>query len=391
MATRRNPNGNRGGRVSNASTHTAPTSSSHGPVIKSPAAKTMRKKRNASAATQNDSVNDDGTQIETLPMEKTTHSAVRSRMKRAERSTDAGGDQYDKQLAAFARETVKTGVQKLVKDFNEARAAMPKNIPKTAFERNPDKNRYKDVLCIDETRVVLRWPETTTNDYIHANWVQVRGEKRYICTQGPTAKTVEDFWRMVVQEKAKGIVMLTEVMELGKKKCEQYWPRINGESLEYAYMTVKNVGVTEVERMILSTRLEITTVSGEKMTCEHILWSGWPDRSVPDNFLATLRLVRKIAPLTPCIVHCSAGIGRTGTIVGLDMAQRAMQAGEAVNMHDIVKELRKYRHGSVQTDIQFVFMHAVLLRLADNRKATTKDTVKPFFDQYNQFVQSRGG
>lgn len=71
---------------------------------------------------------------------------------------------------------------------------------------------------MDETRVVLQWPPDNSNDYIHANWVHVRGEKRYICTQGPTPKTVEDFWRLVFQEKIKGIIMLTEVMEQKKKK-----------------------------------------------------------------------------------------------------------------------------------------------------------------------------
>ena len=82
---------------------------------------------------------------------------------------------------------------------------------------------FSDVICIDESRVVLNWPPGHPNDYIHANWVQVRGEKRYICTQGPTPKTVEDFWRMVFQEKIKGIVSLTEIMELGKKKFVTFY------------------------------------------------------------------------------------------------------------------------------------------------------------------------
>ena len=75
-----------------------------------------------------------------------------------------------------------------------------------------------------------------------------------------------------------------------------------------------------------------------------------------------------MAQFSPCLVHCSAGIGRTGTIVGLDLCQKTLQAGEKADMHEIVKELRKFHHGSVQTEVQFVFMHAVILKLAENRK-----------------------
>uniref|UniRef100_A0A914ZHK2 Tyrosine-protein phosphatase domain-containing protein n=1 Tax=Panagrolaimus superbus TaxID=310955 RepID=A0A914ZHK2_9BILA len=198
-----------------------------------------------------------------------------SKQKKDHHSTEhGGGDGYDKQLAIFVKETLKIGVPKLVKDFHEARATAPKNMPKTAFEKNHDKNRYKDVICMDETRVVLSWPPENPNDYIHANWVQVRGEKRYICTQGPTSKTVEDFWRLVFQEKCKGIVMLTEVMELGKKKCEQYWPKTVGDSMTSGLCTIVNKKVTEVEKMLLSTQLEVTA-NGETLKCEHVLWTGW--------------------------------------------------------------------------------------------------------------------
>uniref|UniRef100_A0A914QUA7 Uncharacterized protein n=1 Tax=Panagrolaimus davidi TaxID=227884 RepID=A0A914QUA7_9BILA len=96
-----------------------------------------------------------------------------------------------------------------------------------------------------------------------------------------------------------------------------------------------------------------------------------------------------MSPFSPCLVHCSAGIGRTGTIVGLDLCQKTLQAGEKVDMHEIVKELRKFRHGSVQTDVQFVFMHAVILKLAENRKAATKEQLKPFFDEYAAYVATR--
>ncbi|VDM29904.1 unnamed protein product [Toxocara canis] len=114
----------------------------------------------------------------------------------------------------------------MVKEFMDIKKSCPPpaQLKKTAFDKNTDKNRYKDVYCTDDTRVVLSYPEGG-NDYIHANWVDIGESKhRFICTQAPKANTVADFWRMVWQEKSKAIVMLCNIMECGKKKCEQYWP-----------------------------------------------------------------------------------------------------------------------------------------------------------------------
>ncbi|EJW74576.1 hypothetical protein WUBG_14516 [Wuchereria bancrofti] len=107
-----------------------------------------------------------------------------------------------------------------MKEFKEIRESSipPSQLVKTAFDKNPDKNRYRDVFCVDETRVVLNYPPKTTNDYIHANWVDVVSMKqRFICTQAPKENTVEDFWRMVWQESCRSIIMLCNIMECGKK------------------------------------------------------------------------------------------------------------------------------------------------------------------------------
>uniref|UniRef100_A0A1I7YKE7 Protein-tyrosine phosphatase n=1 Tax=Steinernema glaseri TaxID=37863 RepID=A0A1I7YKE7_9BILA len=234
------------------------------------------------------------------------------------------------------------------------------------------------------------WPPGHPNDYIHANWVPVHGEKRYICTQGPTEKTVEDFWRLVWQEKCRGIVMLCGVMELGKKKCEQYWPSQQGEQLTSGQLTIKNTKVHELEKMLVSSSLELS-FQGQTHRVEHIIWNGWPDRGVPENHLACLRLVRKMAPLAPVVVHCSAGIGRTGTIVGLDMFQTNLYNGEKLSLADVVKELRVHRHGSVQTDVQFIYMHRVIFGLADNKKVVKEAEIAAFLAEYDAFIKSKGG
>ncbi|VDN02512.1 unnamed protein product [Thelazia callipaeda] len=124
------------------------------------------------------------------------------------------------------------GVEGILKQFQiYLKTYIPPNLSHTAFDRNMLKNRYKDVVCIDETRVVLQEGDC---DYIHAN--HVRGEpfvNPFICTQGPLPMTVNDFWTMIMQEKVSNIVMLCNVMEAGKNKCFQYWPQEVGTSLTF--------------------------------------------------------------------------------------------------------------------------------------------------------------
>ncbi|CAD5213966.1 unnamed protein product [Bursaphelenchus xylophilus] len=328
--------------------------------------------------------NDDGTQMEP----KTIDSGHRSHHSKARsiQGTNREGNEaiFNRALKEFCLNSIETGPKKLANEFVETRSAMPKNVPKTAFQAHGPKNRYKDVICLDETRVKLTWPDSG-NDYIHANYVNMDGKMRYICTQGPTADTTVDFWRMVWQEKCKGILMLCEVMEMGKKKCEQYWPLKVGEEGEYGPIKVKTLKVLQTEEHLHTTHLEITAV-GETRQVHHILWEKWPDRGVPKDYLGCLRLIKRINPIVPVVVHCSAGIGRTGTIVGLEMLQLKLQKGEVCTMAEVVAELRKYRHGSVQTDVQFLYMHRVIMELATNRKAITRAELQGFYEEYDKIV-----
>uniref|UniRef100_A0AC34RT02 Tyrosine-protein phosphatase domain-containing protein n=1 Tax=Panagrolaimus sp. JU765 TaxID=591449 RepID=A0AC34RT02_9BILA len=129
-------------------------------------ASTVRRRAKVSVKDE-EVINDDGTQMEGPPPAKTKKRA-------GSNSVEAGGDEYDKALAKFVKKSIEIGCDKLVSDFNESRAKMRTDMPKTAFDANVDKNRYKDVICIDETRVVLKWPPENPNDYIHANWVNLR-------------------------------------------------------------------------------------------------------------------------------------------------------------------------------------------------------------------------
>ncbi|TKR64518.1 hypothetical protein L596_025032 [Steinernema carpocapsae] len=150
------------------------------------------------------------------------------------------------------------------------------------------------------------------------------------------------------------ILMLCGIMESGKKKCEQYWPAKMGQSMTSGLIAIKNLKQTDTEKSCTSSTLELTC-QGERLKVEHVFWMGGQvgvqfqrfktpyiivDRGVPEKNTITLRLIKRTIGMAPILVHCSAGIGRTGTIVGLDMCQQMMNAGEKVNMHEIVKELR---------------------------------------------------
>uniref|UniRef100_A0A1I7RR96 Protein-tyrosine phosphatase n=1 Tax=Bursaphelenchus xylophilus TaxID=6326 RepID=A0A1I7RR96_BURXY len=297
-------------------------------------------------------------------------------------------------MRRFANTIVSKGVDGLLREYSELKLACPgpDSVPRTSFLKNPEKNRYKDIPCIEDTRVNLKWPPGTTENYIHANWVRglpgltdpkTGAEKMMICTQGPTKETVPDFWRMVWQEKIKAIVMLCSVVENGKKKCEQYWPEKRGDSMALPFCTVTNRGYDRIglrkdrEKDLLYTTL-IVKAKGSDGTdkshyVNHVLWSGWPDKAVPLTASGALALIMKTWTYSPAVVHCSAGVGRTGTIVALEACLRQLLSGEELSVYNIVKNLRNRRYLACQTDLQYLYIHMGLLTYI------TSKNVSPFF------------
>lgn len=304
------------------------------------------------------------------------------------------GSQYEDALREFVLHACKISVQGLLAEFHEIRRITQPigEKPKIAFDTNPDKNRYLDVYCVDESRVLLHGGDA---NYIHANWVDVPNEqRRYICTQGPMEATVADFWRMVWQEKCKSIVMLCNVIEMGVKKCEQYWPENVGQEITFGTLRIKTTAKEEFEGLMTVTTLKLTDNSNpfvqQSHEVKHILWSEWPDRGVPTDALVCIKLIEKIKTLSPTVIHCSAGIGRTGTIVALDLIMSSLRAGDFKTAKEIVIEFRSKRHGSVQTDIQYIYMHRVFIALGLSLEAVEESEVKGFIDAYEALCKQRG-
>ncbi|GMT18588.1 hypothetical protein PFISCL1PPCAC_9885, partial [Pristionchus fissidentatus] len=283
-----------------------------------------------------------------------------------------------------------TGIQGLLAEFDDIkRTTQPiGGTPKIAFDSHADRNRYKDVYCVDESRVVLKWPEGAL-DYIHANWAPVDDKRKYICTQGPIVATIDDFWRMVWQEKCLSIVMLCNIVEQGKKKCEQYYPESGEFEAQYGQVNVKVKDRQEWCKFITISTL-ILSDGKDNRECEHYHWNNWPDRGVPLDVTTCMKLLTRLKRLSPTVIHCSAGIGRTGTIVGLDMMIAKIMAGEKTTLKDVVVELRGKRHGSVQMDIQYLYMHRVMLADAVLKKVATDAEVADFINQYETLCKQRG-
>ncbi|CAI4222886.1 unnamed protein product [Auanema sp. JU1783] len=277
-------------------------------------------------------------------------------------------------VQAWVQRALDMGVQNLVKEFQMLAKWIPDNMTCDEFLKNREFNRYQDVPCQDDRRIVLNWPGVD-NDYIHANFVATpNSDKRFICTQGPLEGTQFAFWIMVVQEEVESIIMLCNTMECGKIKCHQYYPlekntsRVFGEGDSAIMVTtidIKNLSAEDpfvrVSRFIVHWKNR----SGENQSrmISHYQWENWPDRGVPPTNLTAVNVLSHVRGSTkPILVHCSAGIGRTGTIVAIAYVQEKMQAGlNCMDMNDLLKELRSQRPYSIQNEYQYIYVHRVLL------------------------------
>uniref|UniRef100_A0A0R3PLA1 Protein-tyrosine phosphatase n=1 Tax=Angiostrongylus costaricensis TaxID=334426 RepID=A0A0R3PLA1_ANGCS len=221
--------------------------------------------------------------------------------------------------------------------------------------------RYQDVPCQDQNRVVLKWHCAVT-DYIHANYVATPvSEKRFILTQGPLDGTVNEFWQMVLQEEAETIIMLCNCIETGKNKCSPYWPDKIGETKQFNGATrcfqTRVLSPEELTVLVCILNMKYTAAN-----VRHYQWQDWPDRGVPPCKLTSMELLSRVRGTTkPIVVHCSAGIGRTGTIVAIEYIMGKDRFPLRNPMNDLLKELRNQRAYTIQNDLQYLYIHRVML------------------------------
>uniref|UniRef100_G1S6N7 Tyrosine-protein phosphatase non-receptor type n=1 Tax=Nomascus leucogenys TaxID=61853 RepID=G1S6N7_NOMLE len=233
--------------------------------------------------------------------------------------------------------------------------------------QNLDKNRYKDVLPYDTTRVLLQGNE----DYINASYVNMEIPaanlvNKYIATQGPLPHTCAQFWQVVWDQKLSLIVMLTTLTERGRTKCHQYWPDppdVMDHGSFHIQCQSEDCTIAYVSREMLVTN----TQTGEEHTVTHLQYVAWPDHGVPDDssdFLEFVNYVRSLrVDSEPVLVHCSAGIGRTGVLVTMETAMCLTERNLPIYPLDIVRKMRDQRAMMVQTSSQYKFVCEAILRV----------------------------
>ncbi|CAB3405585.1 unnamed protein product [Caenorhabditis bovis] len=237
----------------------------------------------------------------------------------------------------------------------------------TAFlhAANKKKNRYENIRCLDKSRVRLTFMSKNEpgSDYIHANYVTSRYLKhRYILTQGPKKFTIVDFWRMIWQEKTTEIVMLCNFVEHNREKCSEYFPRNHSTSMKFDKLCLSFEDST-TDKSVVTTKLRLE-YNGEKRIITHFQWVEWPDYQVPGSSETMLRLLRKIrGKKMPPVIHCAAGVGRSGTLMAIEIALMAINNFHLVpDFKQIVTSLRMNgRCGAVQTLQQYMLIRKVVL------------------------------
>uniref|UniRef100_A0A8C1ZUE5 Receptor-type tyrosine-protein phosphatase C n=1 Tax=Cyprinus carpio TaxID=7962 RepID=A0A8C1ZUE5_CYPCA len=233
-------------------------------------------------------------------------------------------------------------------------------------QENQSKNRYVDILPYDYNRVTLS--AGGEDDYINASFIEGYQEpKKYIAAQGPKDETVCDFWQMVWEQKSSIIVMVTRCEEGNKIKCAQYWPSVDRETEIFDDFVVKIRSEQHcpdyiIRHLILNNKRE--KASEREVT--HIQFISWPDHGVPGDPSLLLKLRRRVNSFKnffsgPIVIHCSAGVGRTGTYIGIDAMIESLEAEGRVDIYGYVAKLRRQRCLMVQVEAQYILIHTALI------------------------------
>ncbi|XP_019137492.1 receptor-type tyrosine-protein phosphatase delta isoform X24 [Corvus cornix cornix] len=234
------------------------------------------------------------------------------------------------------------------------------------LEVNKPKNRYANVIAYDHSRVLLSAIEGIPgSDYINANYIDgYRKQNAYIATQGALPETFGDFWRMMWEQRGATVVMMTKLEERSRVKCDQYWPSRGTET--YGLIQVTLLDTVELATYCVRTFALYKNGSSEKREVRQFQFTAWPDHGVPEHptpFLAFLRRVKTCNPpdAGPMVVHCSAGVGRTGCFIVIDAMLERIKHEKTVDIYGHVTLMRAQRNYMVQTEDQYIFIHDALL------------------------------
>lgn len=267
---------------------------------------------------------------------------------------------------------------------------------------NMMKNRYTNVRCFDHSRVVLEpydLPSGTTQDdpmdYINASYVDgYRQPKAYVSTQGPIDRTLTDFWRMIWQTGSRVIVMVTLNFENEMLKCDKYWPTPGDQTMVFGVYTVDYINI-EIHEDFIVTQLKLTNTRSEvSRDIWHMQFRSWPDFGTPETSDAILKYRDSVlkkqldaieitggSSYPPIVVHCSAGIGRSGTFVTIDICIQKLETTGLVDVKSVVEKLRQQRYNSIQTKDQYIFCYKSMIDYAASCGLLQGDELESSFNE----------
>ncbi|XP_028970203.2 receptor-type tyrosine-protein phosphatase beta [Esox lucius] len=259
---------------------------------------------------------------------------------------------------------------------------------------NRGKNRYNNILPYDSTRVKLSFQEDDPcSDFINASYIPGNNFRReYIATQGPLPGTKDDFWRMVWEHDVYNIVMVTQCVEKGRVKCDQYWPS-DREPLYYGDLVVQMHSESVLaEWTIREFNIHSEGRPGHPRVVRHLHYTVWPDHGVPETTQSLIQFVRTVrdyidrSPSTGAtVVHCSAGVGRTGTFIVLDRVLQQLDVRGTVDIYGCVFDLRLHRSHMVQTECQYAYLHQCVRDVLRARKLRSEqeNPLYPIYENFN--------
>uniref|UniRef100_A0A0R3RT44 Protein-tyrosine phosphatase n=1 Tax=Elaeophora elaphi TaxID=1147741 RepID=A0A0R3RT44_9BILA len=291
-----------------------------------------------------------------------------------------------KRMKEFVNYCNRTSIQTLIAQYEQIQAIKPSKAE--AFigmlAVNYHKNRYTDVYCLDDSRVILHHG---VGDYIHANYVRHKVlQNDFIITQGPLSNTVNDFWEMVWQERSGLIFMLCKYVEKQKVKCAEYLPTLQTRAIVHAGIRIE---LRERNKSksgdIIMTQLLLSR-GNANLTVMHYQWISWADKQVPVNDYKTPFYLLKKSRISPTctVVHCSAGVGRSGTLVAIELCLMQLVAGNELVVPDMVAYIRQKRAQSVQTKEQYLYIFRALLDFAVSNHIIYERKINPFVEKYRQ-------
>ncbi|KAM7414498.1 hypothetical protein PAMA_019354 [Pampus argenteus] len=260
--------------------------------------------------------------------------------------------------------------------FQEEFAELPKLLQDLAttdadLPWNKSKNRFPNIKPYNNNRVkLLSEPGTAGSDYINASFVSgYLCPNEFIATQGPLPGTVADFWRMIWETGTRTIAMLTQCYEKGRIRCHKYWPEDNKPMSVFSDILISKVS----EEILPDWTIRTLKVEkhGQYILVRHFNYTSWPEHGVPESCSTLIKFVKAVRAHrhdnTTIVVHCSAGVGRTGVFIALDHLIQHVRDHDFVDIYGLVAELRSERMCMVQNLAQYIFLHQSTLELLNNK------------------------